>query len=165
LRLDFIAPASVGFFSFFYLLPTVPRSTSLYRLESIAARPCSACAITVSSGMILTSGYSMKINPSVLLYNLPIQTVIGLLLRGVIWVGWRFVFFRSIILLAPTSRQRESQQSSGYWMLDPILGFGNAYCTVRLVELLFFTDRELLCRHCAVNSGGTWDSCLDCSTP
>ena len=86
---------------------------------------------------------SMKITLLYVLYNIPIQTVIGLLLAVLLARVGRSVVLRSIIL-APYLIANVIAAIIWFWMLDPLLGFGNAMLHwFGFGSIAFFNDREL----------------------
>lgn len=86
---------------------------------------------------------SMKVTLLYVIYNIPIQTVIGLLLAALLARLGRSVALRSIIL-APYLIANVIAAIIWFWMLDPLLGFGNAVLQwIGIGRIAFFTDQQL----------------------
>jgi len=86
---------------------------------------------------------SMKVTLLYVIYNIPIQTVIGLLLAVLLARLSRSVILRSIIL-APYLIANVITAIIWFWMLDPLLGFGNTVLQwIGIGRIPFFTDQHL----------------------
>jgi multiple sugar transport system permease protein len=139
----FIAPALVGF-SVFYLLPTFRAIYISFTDWNLLRAPIfNAGANYIKLWNDPNFWNSMKITVLYVLYNIPIQTVIGLLLAVLLARVGRSVVLRSIIL-APYLIANVIAAIVWFWMLDPLLGFGNAVLHwFGFGGIAFFTDREL----------------------
>jgi multiple sugar transport system permease protein len=139
----FIAPALVGF-SAFYLLPTFRAIYISFTDWNLLRAPVfNAGANYIKLWNDPNFWNSMKITVLYVLYNIPIQTVIGLLLAVLLARVGRSVVLRSIIL-APYLIANVIAAIVWFWMLDPLLGFGNAVLHwFGFGGIAFFTDREL----------------------
>jgi multiple sugar transport system permease protein len=86
---------------------------------------------------------AMRITVLYVLYNIPIQTVVGLLLAGLLDRIGRSVVLRSIIL-APYLIANVIAAILWFWMLDPLLGYINALLQSMGNERIpFFSDQHL----------------------
>src|SRR5260370_11151885 len=121
----FIAPALVGF-SVFYLLPTFRAIYISFTDWNLLRAPVfNAGANYIKLWNDPNFWNSMKITVLYVLYNIPIQTVIGLLLAVLLARVGRSVVLRSIIL-PPYLIANVIAAIVWFWMLDPLLGCGNA---------------------------------------
>ncbi len=139
----FIAPALLGF-TVFYLLPTF-RAVYISLTDWNLLR--TARFIGVANYIHLWNDVNfwnaMKITVLYVLYNIPIQTVIGLLLAVLLAQLGRSVVLRSIIL-APYLIANVIVAIIWFWMLDPLLGFGNVVLHwLGFGRIAFFSDRNL----------------------
>ena len=139
----FIAPALLGFATF-YLIPA-------FRALYISLTDWNLLRVPKFIGLANFSKLwndpsfwnSMKITLLYVIYNIPIQTVIGLLLAVLLDRLGRSVFLRSIIL-APYLIANVIAAIIWFWMLDPLLGFGNALLQwIGIGRVPFFTDQQL----------------------
>jgi multiple sugar transport system permease protein len=139
----FIAPALLGF-TVFYLLPTLRAIyISLTDWSLLRAPKFIGPANYPRLWNDAHFWESMKITLLYVLYNIPIQTVIGLLLAVLLNRLGRSVALRSIIL-APYLIANVIAAILWFWMLDPILGFGNAMLQhIGLGRIPFFSDQHL----------------------
>jgi multiple sugar transport system permease protein len=139
----FIGPALIGFLTF-YLMPAfralyisltdwnllrAPKFTGTFNFSKLWNDP--------------SFWNSMKVTLLYVLYNIPIQTVLGLFLAVLLARLGRSIVLRSIIL-APYLIANVITAIIWYWMLDPLLGFGNAVLQwVGIGRIPFFTDQHL----------------------
>ena len=139
----FIAPALIGFFTF-YLMPA-------FRALYISLTDWNLLRIPRFIGPANFSRLwndanfwnSMKVTVLYVLYNIPIQTVIGLLLAVLLARLRRSVILRSVIL-APYLIANVITAIIWFWMLDPLLGFGNAVLqSIGIGRIPFFSDQQL----------------------
>jgi multiple sugar transport system permease protein len=139
----FIAPALVGFFVF-YLLPTFRAIYISFTDWNLLRAPRLNAGVNyVKLWNDPNFWNSMKITVLYVLYNIPIQTVIGLLLAVLLARVGRSVVLRSIIL-APYLIANVIAAIIWFWMLDPLLGFGNAVLHwLGFGRIAFFTDQQL----------------------
>jgi len=85
----------------------------------------------------------MRITVFYVLYNIPLQTVIGLLLAALLAQLGRSVALPSMIL-APYLIANVIAAIIWFWMLDPLLGFGNAVLqSLGFGRIAFFSDQHL----------------------
>jgi multiple sugar transport system permease protein len=139
----FIAPALLGFATF-YLIPAF-RALYISLTDWNLLRAPKFVATANYSKLWDDPNFwnSMKVTLLYVLYNIPIQTVIGLLLAVLLARIGRSVVLRSIIL-APYLIANVIAAIIWFWMLDPILGFGNAVLQwVGIGRVPFFTDQQL----------------------
>jgi multiple sugar transport system permease protein len=139
----FIAPALLGF-TVFYLLPTFRAIYISFTDWNLLRAPVfNAGANYIKLWNDANFWNSMKVTVLYVLYNIPIQTVIGLLLAVLLARFGRSVVLRSIIL-APYLIANVIAAIIWFWMLDPLLGFGNAVLHwFGFGRIAFFTDRDL----------------------
>jgi multiple sugar transport system permease protein len=139
----FIAPALIGFLTF-YLMPA-------FRALYISLTDWNLLRVPKFIGPANFSKLwndpsfwnSMKVTLLYVIYNIPIQTVIGLLLAVLLARLGRSVILRSIIL-APYLIANVIAAIIWFWMLDPLLGFGNAVLQwIGIGRIPFFTDQQL----------------------
>ncbi|MBV8215353.1 MAG: sugar ABC transporter permease [Verrucomicrobia bacterium] len=139
----FIAPALIGFLTF-YLMPA-------FRALYISLTDWNLLRVPKFIGPANFSKLwndpnfwnSMKVTVLYVLYNIPIQTVIGLLLAVLLARLGRSVILRSVIL-APYLIANVIAAIIWFWMLDPLLGFGNAVLQwIGIGRIPFFTDQQL----------------------
>jgi multiple sugar transport system permease protein len=139
----FVAPALVGF-AVFYLLPTIRafyigltnwnllRAPKFLGLENYTR--------LVGDGKFWSS---IWITVLYVLYNIPVQTVLGLLIAVLLKRLTGSVFVRSI-MLAPFLVSNVIAAMIWFWMLDPVLGFVNFLLQgVGLGSHAFFSDEHL----------------------
>src|SRR3984893_7921874 len=139
----FIAPALLGF-TVFYLIPCV-RAVYVSLTDWNLLRPSKFIGNANYTRLWSDPNFwnSMRVTLLYVLYNIPIQTVIGLLLAVLLARVGRSVGLRSIIL-APYLIANVIAAIIWFWMLDPLLGFGNAMLHwLGFGNIAFFTDREL----------------------
>jgi multiple sugar transport system permease protein len=139
----FIAPAIIGFFTF-YLMPAF-RALYLSLTDWNLLRAPKFIGTANFSKLWNDSAFwdSMKVTLLYVIYNIPIQTVIGLLLAALLAHLGRSVVLRSIIL-APYLIANVIAAIIWFWMLDPLLGFGNAVLQgIGIGRIPFFTDQHL----------------------
>jgi multiple sugar transport system permease protein len=139
----FIAPAVIGFFTF-YLMPAF-RALYISSTDWNLLRAPKFIGTANFSKLWNDSAFweSMKVTLLYVIYNIPIQTVIGLLLAALLARLGRSVVLRSIIL-APYLIANVIAAIIWFWMLDPLLGFGNAVLQwIGIGRIPFFTDQQL----------------------
>jgi multiple sugar transport system permease protein len=139
----FIAPALLGFFTF-YLVPAFRALyISLTDWNLLRAPKFIGGANFPKLWNDAAFWDSMKVTLLYVIYNIPIQTVIGLLLAALLARLGRSVALRSIIL-APYLIANVIAAIIWFWMLDPLLGFGNAVLQwIGIGRIAFFTDQQL----------------------
>jgi multiple sugar transport system permease protein len=139
----FIAPAVLGF-TVFYLVPCV-RAIYISLTDWNLLRPAKFVGTANYSRMWADSNFwnSMRITLFYVLYNIPLQTVLGLLLAVLLHRIGRSVVLRSVIL-APYLIANVIAAILWFWMLDPLLGFGNAMLqSMGFGRISFFSDQHL----------------------
>ena len=139
----FIAPACIGF-TVFYLIPTF-RAIYISLTDWNLLRAPTFKGFTNYDHLWHDPNFwnAMKVTVLYVLYNIPIQTVIGLLLAVLLARVGRSVVLRSVIL-APYLIANVIAAIIWFWMLDPLLGFGNAVLhMLGFGRIGFFTDKEL----------------------
>jgi multiple sugar transport system permease protein len=139
----FIAPAVLGF-TVFYLIPTFRAIHISFTDWNLLRAPVfNAGTNYIKLWNDPNFWNSMKITVLYVLYNIPIQTVIGLLLAVLLARLGRSVVLRGIIL-APYLIANVIAAIIWFWMLDPLLGFGNVLLQwLGFGRIAFFTDRQL----------------------
>src|SRR5258708_36888406 len=139
----FIAPALIGFFAF-YLMPAFRALyISLTDWNLLRAPKFIGGANFPKLWNDAAFWDSMKVTLLYVIYNIPIQTVIGLLLAALLARLGRSVALRSIIL-APYLIANVIAAIIWFWMLDPLLGFGNAVLQwIGIGRIPFFTVHQL----------------------
>ena len=139
----FIAPAVIGFFTF-YLMPAF-RALYISSTDWNLLRAPKFIGAANFSKLWNDSAFweSMKVTLLYVIYNIPIQTVIGLLLAALLARLGRSVVLRSMIL-APYLIANVIAAIIWFWMLDPLLGFGNAVLHwIGIGRVPFFSDQHL----------------------
>jgi multiple sugar transport system permease protein len=139
----FIAPALIGFFTF-YLMPAF-RALYISLTDWNLLRVPKFIGPANFSKLWNDANFwnSMKVTVLYVLYNIPIQTVIGLLLAALLARLRRSVILRSVIL-APYLISNVIVAIIWFWMLDPLLGFGNAVLqAIGIGRIPFFSDQQL----------------------
>ena len=139
----FIAPALIGF-TVFYLAPCL-RAIFISLTDWNLLRPPKLVGFDNYARLWTDAKFwnAMRITLLYVLYNIPIQTVVGLLLAGLLDRLGRSVVLRSIIL-APYLIANVIAAILWFWMLDPLLGFINALLQSMGVERIsFFSDQHL----------------------
>ena len=139
----FIAPALIGFFTF-YLMPAF-RALYISLTDWNLLRAPKFIGWANFPKLWNDSAFwdSMKVTLLYVIYNIPIQTVIGLLLAVLLARLGRSVFLRSMIL-APYLIANVIAGIIWFWMLDPLLGFGNAVLKwMAIGPVPFFSDQHL----------------------
>jgi multiple sugar transport system permease protein len=139
----FITPALVGF-TLFYLLPTI-RAFYLGLTNWNLLRAPKFLGMDNYIRLLGDENFWSSIWITVLyvLYNIPIQTVLGLLIAILFKRLTGSVFIRSV-MLAPFLISNVIAAMIWYWMLDPVLGFVNFLLqAVGLGSHAFFSDEHL----------------------
>jgi multiple sugar transport system permease protein len=139
----FIAPAVIGFFTF-YLMPAF-RALYISLTDWNLLRAPKFIGPANFSKLWNDSSFwsSMKVTLLYVIYNIPIQTVIGLLLAALLARLGKSVVLRSMIL-APYLIANVIAAIIWFWMLDPLLGFGNAVLRwIGIGPIPFFSDQQL----------------------
>src|ERR1700730_1849776 len=139
----FIAPALLGF-TVFYLVPCL-RAIYVSLTDWNLLRPAKFVGSANYSRLWGDANFwnSMRITLLYVLYNIPIQTVIGLLLAALLHRLGRSVALRSVIL-APYLIANVIAAILWFWMLDPLLGFCNAMLhSLGFGTIAFFSDQRL----------------------
>jgi multiple sugar transport system permease protein len=139
----FIAPALIGF-TVFYLLPCV-RALYISLTDWNLLRAAKFIGPANYSRLWNDPNFwnAMRVTVLYVIYNIPIQTAIGLLLAVLLSQLRRSVTIRSIIL-APYLIANVIAAIIWFWMLDPLLGFGNVVLqAVGAGRIAFFSDQHL----------------------
>ena len=139
----FIAPALVGF-SLFYLLPTI-RAFYIGLTNWNLLRAPKFLGLDNYLRLLGDGKFWSSIWVTVLyvLYNIPVQTVLGLLIAVLLKRLTGSVVMRSI-MLAPFLVSNVIAAMIWFWMLDPILGFLNFVSQgLGLGTHAFFSDENL----------------------
>jgi len=139
----FIAPALLGF-TVFYLVPCV-RAVYVSLTDWNLLRPSKFVGTANYSRLWNDPNFwnSMRVTLLYVLYNIPVQTVIGLLLATLLQRFGRSVALRSLIL-APYLIANVIAAILWFWMLDPLLGFCNALLhSLGIGTIAFFSDQGL----------------------
>jgi multiple sugar transport system permease protein len=139
----FIAPALLGF-TVFYLIPCV-RAVYVSLTDWNLLRPSRFIGTANYSRLWSDPNFwnSMKVTLLYVIYNIPVQTVIGLLLAALLHRIGRSVALRSVIL-APYLIANVIAAILWFWMLDPLLGFCNAVLhSLGFGTIAFFSDQSL----------------------
>jgi multiple sugar transport system permease protein len=139
----FITPALVGF-TLFYLLPTIRAFyiglTNWNLLRAPKFLGLDNYARLLGDGKFWSS---IWVTALYVLYNIPVQTVLGLLIAVLLKRLTGSVVIRSI-MLAPFLVSNVIAAMIWFWMLDPILGFVNfALQSLGLGTHAFFSDQNL----------------------
>jgi len=139
----FVAPALVGF-TLFYLLPTIRAFyiglTNWNLLRAPKFLGFDNYIRLINDGKFWSS---IWITVLYVLYNIPIQTVLGLLIAVLLKRLTGSVFIRSV-MLAPFLISNVIAAMIFFWMLDPVLGFVNFLLqAVGLGSHAFFSDENL----------------------
>lgn len=139
----FITPALVGF-TLFYLLPTI-RAFYIGLTNWNLLRAPKFLGLENYTRLLGDEKFWSSIWITVLyvLYNIPIQTVLGLLIAVLLKRLTGSVFVRSI-MLAPFLISNVIAAMIWFWMLDPVLGFLNFLLqAIGLGSHAFFSDEHL----------------------
>ena len=139
----FIAPAVIGF-AVFYLGPCI-RAVYISLTDWNLLRTPKFVGFSNYSRLWNDGQFwnAMRVTGFYVLYNIPIQTVVGLLLAGLLDRVGRSVFLRSVIL-APYLIANVIAAILWFWMLDPLLGFINALVqTMGFQRISFFSSQQL----------------------
>src|SRR6201997_2365775 len=139
----FVGPALVGF-TLFYLLPTIRAFyiglTNWNLLRAPKFLGFDNYARLFNDGKFWSS---IWVTFLYVLYNIPIQTVIGLLIAVLLKRLTGSVVIRSV-MLAPFLISNVIAALIWFWMLDPVLGFVNFLLqAVGLGSHAFFSDEHL----------------------
>jgi multiple sugar transport system permease protein len=139
----FVAPALLGF-TLFYLVPTI-RAFYIGLTNWNLLRAPKFLGLDNYTRLIGDGNFWSSIWVTVLyvLYNIPIQTVLGLLIAVLLKRLTGSVFIRSV-MLAPFLISNVIAAMIWFWMLDPVLGFVNFLLqAVGLGSHAFFSDEHL----------------------
>ncbi|MBV8352692.1 MAG: sugar ABC transporter permease [Verrucomicrobia bacterium] len=139
----FIAPALIGF-TVFYLVPCI-RAVHISLTDWNLLRLPKFVGFQNYIRLWADQRFwnAMRVTVLYVLYNIPIQTVIGLLLASLLDRIGRSVLLRSIIL-TPYLIANVIAAILWFWMLDPLLGFINALLhSVGFQSIPFFSDQRL----------------------
>jgi multiple sugar transport system permease protein len=139
----FITPALVGF-TLFYLVPTI-RAFYIGLTNWNLLRAPKFLGMDNYIRLLGDQKFWSSIWITVLyvLYNIPIQTVLGLLIAILLKRLTGSVFIRSV-MLAPFLISNVIAAMIWFWMLDPVLGFVNFILqAVGLGSHAFFSDEHL----------------------
>jgi multiple sugar transport system permease protein len=139
----FVAPALLGFLVF-YLLPTC-RALFISMTDWNLLRVPKIVGLANYDKLIHDKNFwsSMWTTALYVLYNIPAQTVLGLLLAVLLQRLTKSVAVRSLFLV-PYLVSNVIVAMLWYWMLDPVLGFGNAVLGLfGIHRIAFFNDPNL----------------------
>jgi multiple sugar transport system permease protein len=139
----FIAPALLGF-TVFYLVPCF-RAIYISLTDWNLLRPAKFVGSANYARLWTDANFwnSMRITLLYVLYNIPLQTVLGLLLAVLLDRLGRSVVLRSIILV-PYLIANVIAAILWFWMLDPLLGFVNVMLqSMGFGRVPFFSDQNL----------------------
>jgi multiple sugar transport system permease protein len=139
----FIAPALLGF-TVFYLVPCV-RAIYISLTDWNLLRPPKFVGTANYSRLWTDTNFWNSMGRTLLyvLYNIPLQTMVGLLLAVLLHRIGRSVVLRSVIL-TPYLIANVIAAILWFWMLDPLLGFGNAVLqSLGFGRISFFSDQHL----------------------
>ena len=139
----FVAPALIGF-TVFYLVPCI-RAIHISLTDWNLLRPPRFVGLQNYARLWADGQFwnAMRVTLLYVLYNIPIQTVIGLLLAALLDRVGRSVALRAIIL-APYLIANVIAAILWFWMLDPLLGFINALLqSMGFARIPFFSDQQL----------------------
>lgn len=139
----FIAPALIGF-TVFYLVPCI-RAIYISLTDWNLLRPAKFIGSANYSRLWNDPNFwnSMRVTVLYVLYNIPLQTVVGLLLAALLHRIGKSVALRSVIL-APYLIANVIAAILWFWMLDPLLGFINAVLqSMGFGRISFFSDEQL----------------------
>ena len=139
----FIAPALLGF-AVFYLVPCV-RAIYVSLTDWNLLRPSKFIGLANYSRLWNDPNFwnSIRVTLLYVLYNIPLQTVIGLLLAALLHRIGRSVTVRTMIL-TPYLIANVIAAILWFWMLDPLLGFCNALLhSLGFGTIAFFSDQHL----------------------
>jgi multiple sugar transport system permease protein len=139
----FIAPALLGF-AVFYLVPCV-RAIYVSLTDWNLLRPPKFIGLANYSRLWSEPNFwnSIRVTLLYVLYNIPLQTVIGLLLASLLHRIGRSVAVRTMIL-TPYLIANVIAAILWFWMLDPLLGFCNALLhSLGFGTIAFFSDQHL----------------------
>jgi multiple sugar transport system permease protein len=139
----FVAPALIGF-TVFYLLPTI-RAFYIGLTNWNLLRAPKFLGLENYTRLLGDERFWSSMWTTVLyvLYNIPIQTVLGLLIAVLMKRLTGSVFIRSV-MLAPFLISNVIAAMIWFWMLDPVLGFINFLLqAVGLGSHAFFSNESL----------------------
>jgi multiple sugar transport system permease protein len=139
----FIAPALLGF-TIFYLVPCI-RAIYISLTDWNLLRPAKFVGSANYALLWTDTNFWNSMGRTLLyvLYNIPLQTVVGLLLAVLLHRIGKSVVLRSVIL-APYLIANVIAAILWFWMLDPLLGFGNAMLqSLGFGRIAFFSDQHL----------------------
>jgi multiple sugar transport system permease protein len=139
----FVAPALIGF-TVFYLVPCV-RAIHISLTDWNLLRPPRFVGLQNYARLWADGQFwnAMRVTLLYVIFNIPIQTVIGLLLAALLDRVGRSVALRAIIL-APYLIANVIAAILWFWMLDPLLGFINALLqSMGFARISFFSDQQL----------------------
>jgi multiple sugar transport system permease protein len=139
----FVAPALIGF-TVFYLVPCI-RAIHISLTDWNLLRPPKFVGLQNYARLWADAQFwnAMRVTLLYVLYNIPIQTVIGLLLAALLDRVGRSVALRAVIL-APYLIANVIAAILWFWMLDPLLGFINALLqSMGFARISFFSDQRL----------------------
>ena len=139
----FVAPALIGF-TLFYLLPTIRAFyiglTNWNLLRAPKFLGFDNYVRLMGDGKFWSS---IWITVLYVLYNIPVQTVLGLLMAVLLKRLTGSVFIRSV-MLAPFLISNVIAAMIWFWMLDPVLGILNfLFQAMGLGSHAFFSDEQL----------------------
>jgi multiple sugar transport system permease protein len=139
----FVAPALIGF-TVFYLVPCI-RAIHISLTDWNLLRPPRFVGLQNYARLWADGQFwnAMRVTLLYVIYNIPIQTVIGLLLAALLDRVGRSVALRAVIL-APYLIANVIAAILWFWMLDPLLGFINALLqSMGFARIPFFSDQQL----------------------
>lgn len=122
----FILPAFIGFV-LFYLMPAI-RAVSISFTDWNLLRPPSPVGLENYQKLLTDENFwhALKVTGLYVLYNIPLQTVLGLLLAVLMDRLVRSVLVRAVIIL-PYLLSSVVVAMIFLWLLNPVLGYFNAF--------------------------------------
>ncbi len=139
----FVAPALVGF-SLFFLLPTL-RTVGISFTRWNLLSPAKFIGVENYQRLLGDERFwnSLKVTVLYVLYNIPLQTALALWLAVLLARCERSLALRSLMLL-PFLVSNVIAAMIWFWLLDPVLGFGNTLlAAVGLDRQAFLSDARL----------------------
>lgn len=139
----FIAPALLGFV-LFYLIPTI-RAFFIGLTSWNLLSPARFVGLDNFRELATDAQFwdSMRVTALYVLYNIPLQTALALLLAVLLDRFGRSVAMRAVVL-TPFLLSNVIVATIWFWMLDPVLGYGNVVLEALGFERhAFFGDEAL----------------------
>jgi len=139
----FIAPALIGFV-LFYFVPTL-RALAISFTNWNLLSPADFAGLDNYRQLLEDGRFwnAMRVTVLYVLYNIPLQTALALLLAVLLDRFGRSVAMRATVLL-PFLVSNMIVAMLWFWLLDPLLGFGNALLeNLGFSRQAFFSDAQL----------------------